>query len=76
MPSEGWDMTNFGLFSGDDDLGGSVAGRLFEATEELKGKTLVPPGWTPTFRDKNLVEGIPVADTPAYCPELIEALSA
>jgi Fe-S oxidoreductase/CheY-like chemotaxis protein len=41
MPSEGWDMTNFGLFSGDDDLGGSVAGRLFEATEELRGKTLV-----------------------------------
>lgn len=41
MPSEGWDMTNFGLFSGDDDLGGSVAGRLFESVEELKGKTLV-----------------------------------
>ena len=41
MPSEGWDMTNFGLFSGDDDLGGSVAGRLFESVEELNGKTLV-----------------------------------
>jgi len=41
MPSEGWDMTNFGLFSGDDDLGGSVAGRLFESVEELEGKTLV-----------------------------------
>ena len=41
MPSEGWDMTNFGLFSGDDDLGGSVAGRLFESVEELKGKKLV-----------------------------------
>ena len=41
MPSDGWDMTNFGLFSGDDDLGGSVAGRLFESVEELRGKTLV-----------------------------------
>lgn len=41
MPSEGWDMTNFGLFSGDDDLGGTVSKRLFEKVEELKGKTLV-----------------------------------
>ena len=41
MPSEGWDMTNFGLFSGDDDLGGAVALRLFEKVEELKGKKLV-----------------------------------
>ena len=29
MPSEGWDMTNFGLFSGDDALGGSIAQRLY-----------------------------------------------
>lgn len=41
MPSEGWDMTNFGLFSGDDDLGGAVARRLYEKTEELGGKKLV-----------------------------------
>jgi len=41
MPSEGWDMTNFGLFSGDDELGGSVAKRLFDKTEELEGKKLV-----------------------------------
>ena len=41
MPSDGWDMTNFGLFSGDDELGGSVARRLFEKTEELGGKKLV-----------------------------------
>ncbi|MHC4472995.1 MAG: response regulator [Planctomycetota bacterium] len=41
MPSEGWDMTNFGLFSGDDDLGGAVARRLYEKTIELRGKTLV-----------------------------------
>ena len=38
MPSEGWDMTNFGLFSGDDDLGGAVALRLFEKVEELAGQ--------------------------------------
>ena len=41
MPSEGWDMTNFGLFSGDDALGGSVARRLYEKVSELRGKTLV-----------------------------------
>ncbi len=41
MPSEGWDMTNFGLFSGDDDLGGSVSRRLYEKVEELKGRRLV-----------------------------------
>ncbi len=41
MPSEGWDMTNFGLFSGDDDLGGAVAARLYEKVEELRGKKLV-----------------------------------
>jgi Fe-S oxidoreductase/ActR/RegA family two-component response regulator len=41
MPSEGWDMTNFGLFSGDDELGGAVSQRLFEKVEELKGRTLV-----------------------------------
>lgn len=41
MPSEGWDMTNFGLFSGDDDLGGAVSRRLFEKVEELNGGKLV-----------------------------------
>jgi len=41
MPSEGWDMTNFGLFSGDDELGGAVARRLYEKTAELGGKKLV-----------------------------------
>ncbi len=41
MPSEGWDMTNFGLFSGDDALGGSVARRLYEKVGELRGKKLV-----------------------------------
>ena len=41
MPSDGWDMTNFGLFSGDDDLGGAVSRRLFEKVAELRGKKLV-----------------------------------
>ncbi len=41
MPSEGWDMTNFGLFSGDDDLGGAVARRLFEKAIELRAKKVV-----------------------------------
>ena len=41
MPSEDWDMTNFGLFSGDDELGGAVALRLYEKVIELRGKKLV-----------------------------------
>ncbi|MEW5922454.1 MAG: response regulator [Candidatus Zixiibacteriota bacterium] len=41
MPAECWDMTNFGLFSGDDDLGGAVAVRLYDKVEELRGKKLV-----------------------------------
>jgi len=41
MPSEGWDQTNFGLFSGDDALGGSVARRLYEKAIELRAKKLV-----------------------------------
>jgi Fe-S oxidoreductase len=41
MPSEGWDMTNFGLFSGDDDLGGAVAKRLYDKVTQLRGKKLV-----------------------------------
>ena len=41
MPSEGWDMTNFGLFSGDDDLGGAVARRVYEKAIELKSQVVV-----------------------------------
>jgi len=41
MPSDCWDMTNFGLFSGDDELGGAVARRLYEKVIELRGKKLV-----------------------------------
>lgn len=41
MPSEGWDMTNFGLFSGDDALGGAVARRVYEKAKELRGKKIV-----------------------------------
>ncbi|MCX5838690.1 MAG: response regulator [Deltaproteobacteria bacterium] len=41
MPSEGWDMTNFGLFSGDDELGGAVALRVYDKVRELRGKRLV-----------------------------------
>jgi Fe-S oxidoreductase len=41
MPSEGLDMTNFGLFSGDDALGGAVALRVYDKMKELGGKKLV-----------------------------------
>jgi Fe-S oxidoreductase/CheY-like chemotaxis protein len=41
MPSEGWDMTNFGLFSGDDDLGGAVAQRVYDKIKDIRGKKLV-----------------------------------
>ncbi len=35
MPDEGWDNTNFGLFSGDDGLGGACAKREYEKAREL-----------------------------------------
>src|SRR4030042_5364096 len=41
MPSDGWDMTNFGLFSGDDELGAAVAQRVYDKVVELRGKKLV-----------------------------------
>ena len=41
MPSEGWDMTNFGLFSGDDELGGVVARRVYEKAIELGARRVV-----------------------------------
>jgi len=41
MPSDGWDMTNFGLFSGDDDLGGVVARRVYEKAVELGARRVV-----------------------------------
>ncbi len=41
MPSEGWDMTNFGLFSGDDALGGAVARRVYDTVIELNARKLV-----------------------------------
>jgi len=41
MPSDGWDMTNFGLFNGDDELGAAVALRLYDSVRRLRGKKLV-----------------------------------
>ncbi len=41
MPSWGWDQTNFGLFSGDDAMGGASYLHLEETFKKLKGKRLV-----------------------------------
>jgi Fe-S oxidoreductase/CheY-like chemotaxis protein len=41
MPTEGWDQTNFGLFSGDDPLGGAAARRVYEKARELRAKRIV-----------------------------------
>jgi len=41
MPTEGWDQTNFGLFSGDDELGGAVANRVYEKAKEMRAKKVV-----------------------------------
>ena len=41
MPSFGWDQTNFGLFSGDDALGGASYKHLVEKFKELRGKKVV-----------------------------------
>ncbi len=41
FPKFGWDQTNFGLFSGDDKLGGYIAGNLYKAATRLKAKRIV-----------------------------------
>lgn len=41
MTSRGWDMTNFGLFSGDNKLGAFVAKNLYDAARRLKAKRIV-----------------------------------
>jgi Fe-S oxidoreductase/ActR/RegA family two-component response regulator len=41
MPSEGWDQTNFGLFSGDDELGGVCGKRVYDKCAELGSERLV-----------------------------------
>jgi CheY-like chemotaxis protein len=41
MTTEGWDMTNFGLFNGDDELGAAVSGRVYDTAERLHAKKIV-----------------------------------
>jgi Fe-S oxidoreductase len=41
MPGQGWDQTNFGLFSGDDRLGAYVAKNVYEAARKLRAKRIV-----------------------------------
>jgi len=41
MPKWGWDMTNFGLFSGDDKLGAFVAKNLYDAAKRLRARRIV-----------------------------------
>jgi len=41
MPDEGWDNTNFGLFSGDDGLGGACAKREYDKARELGVEKIV-----------------------------------
>ena len=41
MPSEGWDMTNFGFFTGDDDLAAAMPSRVYDAAERLHAKKIV-----------------------------------
>ncbi len=39
MPSAGWDQTNFGLFSGDDQLGGVCGKRVYEKVEGARQRS-------------------------------------
>ena len=41
MTTDGWDMTNFGLFNGDDELGAAVSGRVYDTAERLHAKKIV-----------------------------------
>ncbi|MCJ7588019.1 MAG: (Fe-S)-binding protein [Candidatus Aminicenantes bacterium] len=42
MASLGWDMTSFGLFSGDDRLGARIAGAVYEAADRLRARRGIP----------------------------------
>ncbi len=41
LPRWGWDQTNFGLFSGDDRLGGWLAKNVYDAAERLRARRIV-----------------------------------
>ena len=41
LPSEGWDNTNFGLFSGDDALGAHMGNLAYEQARKLRAKKVV-----------------------------------
>ena len=41
LPSWGWDMTNFGLFSGDDRLGAYIAENIYQAAARLRSSRIV-----------------------------------
>ncbi len=41
MTSDGWDQTNFGLFSGDDLLGGTCGKRVYESAANLGAERVV-----------------------------------
>lgn len=41
LPKWGWDMTNFGLFSGDDRLGASMAENVYRAADRLRARRIV-----------------------------------
>lgn len=41
LPRWGWDQTNFGLFSGDDNLGAYVAQNVYKAAVRLRAKRIV-----------------------------------
>lgn len=41
LPSYGWDQTNFGLFSGDDSLGGFMAANIYMTAQRLRAKRIV-----------------------------------
>lgn len=41
LPRWGWDQTNFGLFSGDDNLGAFVAKNVYDAAARLRARRIV-----------------------------------
>ena len=41
MPSRGWDQTNFGLYSGDDRLGGFIAKNVYKEAIRLRAGRIV-----------------------------------
>jgi len=75
MPEDGWDNTNFGLFSGDDGLGGACAKREYDKARELGVEKIIISECGHGFRSTRF-EGVNWAgeETPVKMESSVETM--